>query len=668
MAFNVPRPAGRTILSYYCGTRIAATKQSSINRGTALATLTDLRRGFELGPWQVLPDLGLLRRAGTEEHLEPMVMDVLVLLASGAGDVVTADRIVDVVWAGRATAPEAIVQKIKVLRDRLGDDPRKPQYIQTIPKIGYRIVCKVVLPEAEKPVPSRSFFPSYLWPIAGGMLAILVIAIVVLGNRRGEIPVPGSARSIAVCPFENMSTEAAEPFVFGVREQLVSTLSHVPGLRVVKPSCVAETLPELGVDSVVTGSVLQAGGRVRINAQLMRMDGEILWSDSIDGAGEEVREVFGLHDRVANLVRGAILGESDSEPAASIGPSSFGAYELYLLGDYAFSKRSEPQLNRAVEYFTQAINLDPSYGPAYLGLANSYLLLADYPDIDQESMYEDAIETANRGAELDPGIRDAVGTVYGFIYTKRFNWAAAAASFETAINSSTANPTSYQTSSHHWYSRFLANVGLLQKSLEHAKMAQEMDTASPILNARLGVAYHWLNDSANADIYYSRAADQAVGSWIHNLAYTLFLIREHRLNEARQKAKEALVSYGQSTDWVDPVFDGLQNPADKASLGATISAITAAAARGGLPGNIELTLWALLGQGDKAMQAAWALQKSGTYFEVEIVYLDEFRVLREHAEFPKLLKALGLTDYWASIGCRWNGDKVVCDTPAAATR
>ena len=78
-------------------------------------------------------------------------------------------------------------------------------------------------------------------------------------------------------------------------------------------------------------------------------------------------------------------------------------------------------------------------------------------------MYEMGLETANEGAAMDPGVRDAVGMVYGFVDTKRFNWAEAASAFETAINSATVYPTSHQ-----WYSMFLANVGLLDRSLEQA--------------------------------------------------------------------------------------------------------------------------------------------------------------------------------------------------------
>jgi TolB-like protein len=520
------------------------------------------------------------------------------------------------------------------------------------------------VPETAESEQGAAYFPAYLWPVIGGAMAIIVIAVVVLSNRSGKIQRLEAVRSVAVCPFENMSGPAGEIFAFGVREQLLITLSQEPLLRVVKPPCevpVHEIPEELGVDGVVTGSVQLAGDQVRMVARVQASDGLILWSKHIDGGAADVDEVFVLHEQLADLVLEAILGNSDTEVASSSRPDSHDAYDFYYLGEKAFSNRSEPDLNRAVELYKEAISLDPNYGPAYLGVANSYLLLADYPGGDPESMYEDAIEIANRGAELDPEIQGAVGTVYGFVHTKMFDWAAAANAFETAISASTGNPTSFQTSSHHWYSRFLANIGLLEMSLKHAKLAQEMDTASPILNARLGVAYHWLNDSENADKYYSKAADKEVGSWIHNLAYTLFLIREDRPEEARQKAKEALQSYGQPTSWVDPVFDGFLNSTETAGLVDTVASISAAAASGDLPPNIELTLWVLLGQGDQAMEAAWALQKSGDYFEVEIFYLEEFRVLRQHEEFPELLEALGLTSYWDSIGCHWSGEQVVCE-------
>ena len=120
-------------------------------------------------------------------------------------------------------------------------------------------------------------------------------------------------------------------------------------------------------------------------------------------------------------------------------------------------------------------------------------------------------------------------------------------------------------------------------------------------------------------------------------------------------------SFGQATEWVDPVFDGMMRLTDSESLDSTVTSISAAVTSGALPTNIELTLWALLGQGDMAMEAAWTLYEEGEFYEVEIIYLDEFRVLREHEDFPRLLESLGLTEYWGSIGCHWDDGSVICD-------
>jgi hypothetical protein len=112
--------------------------------------------------------------------------------------------------------------------------------------------------------------------------------------------------------------------------------------------------------------------------------------------------------------------------------------------------------------------------------------------------------------------------------------------------------------------------------------------------------------------------------------------------------------------WVDPVFDGLAHPSNQEMLDIafeTIGKMTAA----GVPPYITMTLWALFEQADRAMEVAMQVAESGTLYEIEIIYLDEFKQLREHERFPELLQALGLTDYWSDIGCRWTNDRVLCD-------
>ena len=119
----------------------------------------------------------------------------------------------------------------------------------------------------------------------------------------------------------------------------------------------------------------------------------------------------------------------------------------------------------------------------------------------------------------------------------------------------------------------------------------------------------------------------------------------------------------QSDDWwVDPVIDALAHPGNREKRGIAFETIDKMVADGVFP-YITMTVWALFGQADRVMEIAMqaAESEAGTLYELEIIYLDEFRALREHDRFPELLQALGLTDYWNSIGCRWSNDQVHCD-------
>ena len=162
-------------------------------------TFTDLQRGFELGPWTVIPERGLLRQGEVEEHLEPMVMDVLVVLASRQGNVVTKDQLVAAVWDGRATSDEAIAAKIAALRHKLGDDSRNPEYVETVQKRGYRLKIPVELSGAPEPEQRSLSYLQIPWPLLVAGLSVLVIAIIVLWPPAERIGVsaPGCALTTA---------------------------------------------------------------------------------------------------------------------------------------------------------------------------------------------------------------------------------------------------------------------------------------------------------------------------------------------------------------------------------------------------------------------------------------------------------------------------------------
>ncbi len=618
------------------------------------STITDLRRGFELGPWTVIPERGLLRQRVVEEHLEPMVMDVLVVLASHQGEVVTRDQLVDAVWGGRIVADEAIVAKIAALRNKLGDDSKNPQYIETIPRRGYRLKRPVKLADSDEPETRDASRTRVSRPLLIVGLVVLTIAII-----NWWPSAPTSIGSVAVLQFKNLSDdkEKLEHMVGGFREELVINLIQVPGLRVTRgpqwsdDKTAQKLAKELGVDAVVNGSLRADGGKIRITAELILANGFHDWADVFDGASEDILKI---QARVATEVRDVILGEKGEQIRAASEPS-FKAWDTYVRGLLFLGKRDMESLEHAQVLFQETRQIDPNYGPAYLRLAITYLLLSDYNLGQKHQFFDQAIKVANEGVEADPSISNSAEIIHGFVAHQRGNWAEAADAFAATFDGVTIYPDAY-----HWHSRLLGDLGLLDRSLEQAIAARTMDPAQQILNSRVAIAYLWINDMANARHYFEMANNMGVGVPNHHFAYALFLVRENRLEEARESVKFALDLAKLDDRWVDPIFNSLEHHDDQVLLEIAYETIEGLVASDASP-YITMTLWALFEQGDRIMEIAREEAQSGNIYEIEVIYLHEFKVLREHEEFPELLQALGLTGYWSSIGCRWGNDQLLCD-------
>lgn len=174
----------------------------------------------------------------------------------------------------------------------------------------------------------------------------------------------------------------------------------------------------IGVDGIIEGSVRREGDDLRVTAQLVdACTGYHLWAVTFDGS---VSDVFRLQRRVAERVRDSIGGRERRPRARAVTePADPAAYDLFLRGRYALNRRGADSLQHAVALFKESIELDPAYGPAYLELANAYLLLPSYTAEHTDEMYESAIQTVDRGARADPSIAEAAAAVHGYIYNKQ---------------------------------------------------------------------------------------------------------------------------------------------------------------------------------------------------------------------------------------------------------
>jgi DNA-binding winged helix-turn-helix (wHTH) protein/TolB-like protein len=625
-----------------------------------MPTEDELRQGFRLGDWEVLPLRGVLRRGEHEEKPEPRVFGVLIALAKRNGDLVTRDELVDELWDGRPTSDEPINRCLSQLRGHLGDKSRPHQYVETLTRRGYRLMKPVELLEptsAEAPAPggSRAESPVAPWkPLAAG-LAVAAVAWLVW-----TLWPPGDFRSIGVVPFENASQDPANNYlVSGFKDELVNTLHNIPDFTVKSSRLghageeVTSIASSLGVDAVLSGRVHRIGDQLQIFYTVEDgRNGDVVATAELEGP---VSEIFQLQEDLARMVRRDLFGKSSQQLISRTRPASFGAYDRYMRGLYAFDRRQDSgtSLEEAIELFQETIRLDENFGPAYLMLANAYVLLPTYRDAPADEMSRAAIDTVQEGIEVDVGIRDAANAIFGFVYHQQMQWQQSEDAYRAATSSDVIDPNAFN-----WYSRMLASVGRLDASLEQARIALEMDPTSAVINSRVALAYLWLGDTRNSREFFERAAKFGASGPTHTMGYALFLFREGRSDEAYEVTREAAQMAGGTEAWIDPVFAALD---DETQRGAALAAVDAVATQDGISKQIEFIVRVVLDDLDGAMRVARLLESEGEVFEMDLLFIPEVQPLREHPEFESLLDALGITEYWRARGCTWTGKGAVCE-------
>lgn len=624
-----------------------------------MPTEEELRQGFRLGDWEVLPLRGVLRKDGHEEKPEPRVFGVLIALARRDGDLVTRDELVDELWDGRPTSDEPINRCLSQLRRHLGDKSRPHRYVETLTRRGYRLVQPVerlepAAQESQAHSAVTAAVPAARWKPVAAAVAVVALAWLVW-----TLWPPGEFRSIGVMPFENVSQDPANNYlVAGFKDELVNTLHNIPDFSV-KSSRVGHSGEEvtviagsLGVDAVLSGRVHRIGDELQIFYTVEDgRSGDVVATAEIEGP---VSEIFQLQEDLARMVRRDLFGKSSQQLISRTRPASFGAYDRYMRGLYAWDRRQDSSsLEEAIELFQETISRDENFGPAYLMLANAYLLLPTYRDAPVDEMSKAAIATVEEGMRVDESIRDAANAIFGFVYHQQMQWVKAEDAYRAATSAEVVDPNAFN-----WYSRMLASVGRLDASLEQALIALEMDPTSAVINSRVALAYLWLGDTQNAETFFERAGKFGASGPTHMMGYALFLFREGRSAQAYDISREAARVRGGSESWIDPVFAAL----DDASLRDTaLAAVDEAVSQDDISRQIEFIVRTVLGDLDGAMSVARLLESEGEVFEMDLLFIPEVEPLREHPEFGSLLDALGIADYWRARGCTWTGAGAVCE-------
>jgi adenylate cyclase len=466
--------------------------------------------------------------------------------------------------------------------------------------------------------------------------------------------------SIAVLPFTNLSGDPGKDyFSDGMSEELLNLLARIPGLQVAartsafaykgKNVDVREVGQQLGVETVLEGSVRQAGDKVRITAQLVDTEtGFHLWSETYD---RELKDIFVVQDEIAQAIVERLkiqlapeeqqLAQREKAPTQDVE-----AYELYLQGRAIWKRRGEDNLRRAVELYQQALGRDPAFARAHAALASVHVVMPGYTeeDGDEEKYFKLAEQSARQALALDPKIGEA-HAVLALVNSERGNLLDAEAGFFFAISLEPNEPTP-----HHWYSLLLGKVGRLDAALGQAKRAFELDPSSPIIASNLAHTYLLRNDNAQAERYSKLAAELGLGG-ANKGVDAMIALREGRFDDARREFErqdhlppelKPLIGL-----WIDAIVDPSKRPGTVAAMRKLDPKVAT---------QTDLLMPYLeLGQTDLVYQImfdsldrnrlAWVHE-----WDIMNAWSPESAGFRKDPRFQELVKKMGLVDYWKQYG------------------
>jgi TolB-like protein/DNA-binding winged helix-turn-helix (wHTH) protein len=442
-----------------------------------------------------------VQRAGVEVPLPALSFDLLRTLVERAPNLLTYDQLMRTVWPGVVVNQETVTQRVKLVRDALGDDSQNPRYIAGVRGCGYRLIASVepiIDTDASAPYASgqndtdavaptkaaTTRFRRWRWAIASviaiaTITATILVTLTQLREQRSKSVVVAPLRTIAVLPFVNLSGDVNNEYVGdGLTDDLINRIGQIPELRVIARSSafvykgskqdVRTIGSKLGVATVLEGGVRRVGDRVRVNAQLIDVrNGYQLWSDSYE---RDISDRFAIHDDIASRIA-QVVGIRVVEPIQRSTPNP-GAYDLYLRGLTAFAQRQdEVKTRQAISYFEGALKLDPAFVQAQAALALALTALGS--QLSDAAARERAASLARNALAVDPSNSDAYTVLGSYNHYVRYDFLAAEEAYREAIRTGPNSVTA-----HYWYGDHLRNMGRMKEAYTMAMAARSLDPAS----------------------------------------------------------------------------------------------------------------------------------------------------------------------------------------------
>ena len=627
---------------------------------------------FQLGNLDVNPARNTIERAGESYALEPRVMDVLCVLASRAGEVVTRETLIELVWQVEHGADESVTRVISILRKIIRDAGESEEYIATIPKRGYRLLQPVVYaaPMNQTGVKTKGdngprWRGRHL--VILGLIGATLIALLSVWKSNGSNKTAAPERSIAVLPFVSMSVEQSdELFADGLSEELLNSLAQIDDIKVAartssfgykdKSTSVKEIGRDLEVAYVLEGSIRRADERMRITAQLIAVkDGYHLWSETYD---RKLEDIFAVQDDIAKHVVTALsleLSKTSNQLLFDAGTNNPQAFRFYLEGRRYLNRRGLG-LSQAIANFESAIELDPNYARAYAGLATAHVVSHIYLDVPKEIARTRAQLFARKATNLDAKLSEPFA-VLGVIEADQNNWKEAVEFYELGEALDPDNVVVLQ-----WFAEVLTYIGYLDRAEEKILRAIEIEPRSAVLNLVAGIVAQNKDDMAKTDYYYRRAEDFGLSDGVNGNSFVEF--RQGNIDRAAKMM--ALASFNDqyiADDQVDALtefFVGIMNKRTKVDDGVGAFPVLAN------DDDFLMPAYLMSGESEKALRILEE-DPDGDHDSFYQLWTNTDPGLRKHPYFQTFARNVGLYGYWLEFGwpdkCKpvKEGSAFVCD-------
>jgi len=474
------------------------------------------RLAFSFGPFRLDVAERLLLRDGEPITLPPKAFETLLVLVQNSGRLITKRDLMNRLWPDTFVEEANLANNISLLRKVLDDDRQECKYIETVPKSGYRFVATVTEPatprtEVAHDSSTNASGVRRSWlavALAATVLAVIAGYYFFYSRAASSTPSspPAALKSLAVLPLKPLvETSRDEAFEMGVADTLITRLSKLRQIEVRSIGAVSrytdiERDPvAIGraqqVDAVLDGSIQKSDNKIRVSVRLVRVaDGSTLWAGQFD---ENDTDIFTLQNAISNRVAEVLITTLSGEEKEALyrrDTENVEAYHLYLKGRYFWSKFTEEGLQKSIDYYNQALEKDPNYAMAYIGLASSYIVLGVNYRSPKEMMPK-AKAYVSKGLERDATLAEAHVAQGAIKFFFDWDWSGAGRELRQAMDIG-ANDAA---NAHDLYAYCLWANGQFTEGIAELKRAQELDPLSLVISEDLGVAY-----------YHARNFDQAI--------------------------------------------------------------------------------------------------------------------------------------------------------------